>query len=358
MNSILVSVIIPAYNAEKTLEKCVESVLKQTYQQFEIIIVNDGSKDNTFAVCEELKKRDRRVLVIHQENGGSSAARNVGINKSKGEYLVFIDGDDTINNHYLEKLIEPASKDNVDVVMCGITICYQKQNYSVENGFKKQKIAQELKDVPQLIYESCENGMIYSPCNKLYRKEIISDNKLHFTLNKEPIEDIVFNCEFLRYVRKIAVVPECLYYYNKNDVESNVTRYRKNIWELSLHRSEAIQSLFDYWKMNSEQCMRWLALEYVGGKSDCISNCYRVGSELNFAEKVKLFEKYILNDAHCYRAFEFLNETSLHYDKKILSRMIKVKNPILVTMVYNILFWCRYRLKKIYYAIRRKSQKK
>lgn len=84
VNSILVSVIIPAYNAEKTLEKCVESVLKQTYQQFEIIIVNDGSKDNTFAVCEELKKRDRRVLVIHQENGGSSAARNVGINKSKG----------------------------------------------------------------------------------------------------------------------------------------------------------------------------------------------------------------------------------------------------------------------------------
>ena len=358
VSSSLVSVIIPVYNAEKTLEKCIESIIKQTYQQFEIIIVDDGSKDNTFNVCEVLKKRDNRISVIHQKNNGSSAARNRGISKAKGKYLVFIDGDDTVDSYFLEKLIEPIIENDIDVVMCGITVCYQKQNYFVENGFKNKEITRKLQDITKLIYESCENGMIYSPCNKLYKREVILDRNIYFPLNKEPIEDILFNCEFFKGVRSIGVIPDCLYYYNKNDIESNVTRYRKNIWELSLQRSKAIQSLFEYWKMNTDKYMRWLALEYIGGKSDCVSNCYRVGSDLKFFEKVSLFKEYILSDKQCYKAIKSLENTSLYYDKKILSIIIKVKNPILFTIFYNILFFGRYKLKKIYYWIRKNSQKR
>ena len=358
MSNVLVSVIIPAYNAEKTLEKCVESVMRQKCQEFEVIIVDDGSIDNTFTICELLKKRDKRISIIHQKNGGSSAARNAGINKAKGEYLVFIDGDDAVDELFLYKLLSPAIEKNLDIVMCGITVCYQQQNYSVKNGFEKREIITKCEEVSKLIYESCENGMIYSPCNKLYKRDIILDRELYFPLNKEPIEDILFNCEYLKHVQTIAVIPECLYYYNKNDIESNVTRYRKNIWDLSLKRSFAVQSLFQYWKLNSTKHMQWLALEYIGGKSDCISNCYRRGSNLHFFEKVTLFKTYIINDKKCYKAIESLKGCSLHYDKKLLKLIIKIQNAVIFTSIYDMVFFFRYKLKKVYYYFRKNSYKK
>lgn len=354
----LVSVIIPAYNVEKTIEKCVESILKQHFQNFEIIIVDDGSIDKTFMVCNSLKEKDSRILVVHQKNGGSSAARNTGIMKAKGRYIVFVDGDDCVDDNYLEKLIFPSIQNDIDVVVCGITIYYQKQKYSVSHGFKKIKAAADFSDVSELIYESCENGMIYSPCNKLYKRDIIMDNHILFPINKEPIEDVLFNCEYMKHISSLAVIPECPYFYNKNDIESNVTRFRKNIWDLSRQRSMAIQSLFEYWKMNTEVCVKWLASEYIGGKSDCISNCYRNGSELHFFERYKLFKRYIMNDQICRDKIAKLKGVPLHYDKRILKALIKVRSALIFTCAYDILFFFRYRLKGIYYCFRKYAGQK
>lgn len=356
MDNTLISVIIPAYNAEKTIEKCVESIQQQKFQDFEIVIVDDGSKDKTVMICNNLSKKDSRISVVCQKNAGSSAARNVGITRAKGKYIVFIDSDDYVNDEYLTKLLSPVTQTDIDIVICGISIYYQKQEYVVPCGFDNMEIATDPNNVSNLIYMSCENGMIYSPCNKLYKRDIIIDNSIMFPMRKEPIEDILFNCEYIRHISSMAVIPECPYFYLKNDLESNVTRYRENIWELSRQRSAAIQSLFRYWKMNSEDSIKWLASEYIGGKSDCISNCYRNGSDLWFCDRYKLYKKYIIKDQICRDAVHRLKGSALHYDKKILVLLMNVKNTLILTCIYDILFFFRYWFKDIYYYFRKHAR--
>lgn len=353
----LVSIIIPAYNAETTIEKCVRSVISQKYSNIEIIIVNDGSIDNTILKCCELASSDTRIRVIEQKNAGCSAARNAGLKQSKGDYIAFVDADDILDCEFLSKMMSVNDSCDIDLIMCGITFHYYNPDYQVRRGFNNTVIVYESEMIPTLIRESCCNGMIYSSCNKLYKREIILHANMTFPLHKEPIEDILFNCEYMRFIRSIAVLKECLYIYNKTDNESNVTRYRKNIWVLSNERSGAFQSMFNYWKMNSVDDCRFLADEYVGGKSDCIINCYRVGTDLQFKERVALFDKYIIRDEKLKNALILLNTLNLYFDKRILARFMNIKNPVLFTLLYESMFYCRYRFKTLYYKIRQQANK-
>ena len=354
----LISVVIPAYNAEQTIEQCVHGVLKQRFQNFEIIIVDDGSCDNTFVVCNRLAEIDSRISVIHKENGGPSSARNAGMQKACGKYIAFIDSDDCVEDTYLEALITPTFSNDTDVVICGITTSYQKQGYTVLSAFKKNKTTSSHDEISALIFESFENGTIYSPWNKLYKMDIITKNHILFPLSKEPIEDILFNCEYMKHVNSISVTTACPYIYCKNDIESEVTKFRKNIQTVSTERSNATLSLFTYWNMNGAECEKWLAQEYIGGKSDCVSNCYRKGANLNFFEKCKLFKQFIIKDEKYHNAVNKCHGMPLHYDKKILVLLSKTKSALIMACAYNILFFFRYRLKNIYYLFRKNSAKK
>lgn len=357
MQTELISVIIPAYNAENTIEQCVESVRCQSFDNIEIIIVDDGSTDSTLRISKNLEVKDDRITVLHKENGGSSSARNAGIKKANGNYLVFFDCDDFIDISMLEQLYLSAKKTDSDMVMCGITIDYTEQNYSVKKSFQNNSFAKDSNDIAKLIMESFENGMLYSPCNKLYKRDIILNEKIFFPLNKEPIEDILFNCRYICNIKSMAVTTDCPYHYIKSDKESNVTRYRSNLWELSVERSIAIQNLFSYWNMDSKECLNWLASEYVGGKADCISNCYRIGSNLKFKEKKSKIEKYILKDSKCKEAISILNSSQMPFDKKFLIFAVKLKNPVTIVLFYDVVFFLRYHFKQIYYLFRQRRTK-
>ena len=120
----LISLVIPVYNVEKYLDKCMESVLAQTYDNYEVILVDDGSTDNSGKMCDEYAERDSRVTVYHQKNSGVSVARNVGIENAKGEFISFIDSDDWVDESYLEKLVNAQIKYNADLTICEYTNVY------------------------------------------------------------------------------------------------------------------------------------------------------------------------------------------------------------------------------------------
>lgn len=124
MKSELVSVIVPIYNVEQYLDKCVESILSQTYSHFELILVDDGSTDHSRVICDEWKKRDDRVRVIHKENGGLSDARNVGIDASNGDWLLFVDGDDFISANAIEKMYNAANEYDCEIAVCNMVRIY------------------------------------------------------------------------------------------------------------------------------------------------------------------------------------------------------------------------------------------
>ncbi|WP_296029137.1 glycosyltransferase family 2 protein [uncultured Treponema sp.] len=161
----MLSVIIPVYNVEKYLSRCVDSVLNQTYKDFELILVDDGSLDNSPVICDGYKKKDSRVKVMHKENGGLSSARNAGLEICKGDYIFFIDSDDWLTDEkVLEEFISKAETENADFV-------YSFMNTATDKIQKEIRMSQRFKDNDKLFFLS--NPYLFSACNKLYKNTLL-----------------------------------------------------------------------------------------------------------------------------------------------------------------------------------------
>ena len=191
MDKDLISVIIPVYNVEKYLMRCVDSVVNQTYKNLEIILVNDGSTDSSGILCDELAKNDDRIKVIHKENGGLSDARNTGEQESKGEYIIFIDSDDYIHVDMISSLYEQIIYENADVSLCGVMNVYlNSQN-------------------PQ-----CNDIEQYFVCNKLLKRSVA--NRLKFPVGKI-YEDAFYHYDLISIAEKFVGNTKPYYYYYHRD---------------------------------------------------------------------------------------------------------------------------------------------
>lgn len=201
-----ISIIVPIYNVEKYLPRCIDSILAQTFTDFELILVDDGSPDNCPQICDEYAKKDNRIKVIHKENGGISSARNIGLDISKGDYISFVDSDDIIYFKYFEFLAQNVQDQDVDIVYCEykkFTECY---NF------------EEICDYDIETETLSENNIFLNPpfsfyvvWNKLIRHELIYD--LRFDTNIKNAEDSLFAFELLKRSRKVVYVKAPLYGY-------------------------------------------------------------------------------------------------------------------------------------------------
>ena len=207
MKSSKVSVIIPMYNAEKTIGNILDKLISQSYQDIEIIVINDGSKDDSWKVLRSFAKKDARIITINQENAGASAARNTGIAKATGEFITFIDSDDDISDKLIQELASHI-KNGSDFIMCGMSIngkVVVAPNISVENK----------KLITQYVLKSLlTKNLLYGPCCKLFRRSIISDNKIQFPEEVRYGEDTIFVLSYLRYANNITTIEQSLYSYN------------------------------------------------------------------------------------------------------------------------------------------------
>lgn len=200
----LISVIMPVYNAERYLSQSIDSVLNQTYQNWELILIDDGSSDSSGSLCDEYQKSDKRIKVIHKNNGGVSSARNRGINEAKGDLLTFIDSDDIILTTYLEEL---EKKSEVDLTICG---------FSIMNG---ESFIPELKDFmlsknPLSLNEIINNPYYCdTPWCKLFKVTIIKENNIRFDEKIKLAEDTLFCYDYLLHCRSVAIIPRSLYIY-------------------------------------------------------------------------------------------------------------------------------------------------
>ncbi|MDR0695755.1 MAG: glycosyltransferase [Holosporales bacterium] len=210
MNTIHVSVIVPIYNAEKYLKTCLDSLVNQSLKNFEIILVDDGSTDNSYHICHEYSKRDKRITLLTQLNRKQGAARNQGIKIAKGQYIGFLDADDFVDQHYYEALSEAVRKHNADVAVASVI--------KVVNGRKKQKWLYKLEELYRTDFEKfviCKQKENLAVYNKIYKKELINKHELRFP---EGVfyEDGPFSVRVLHYANKIVTVPNVSYYYVKN----------------------------------------------------------------------------------------------------------------------------------------------
>lgn len=208
----LISVIIPMYNKEKCVMKCLKSLINQTYTNFELIVVNDGSTDGSVQIVNQIN--DKRIKLFEIENSGVSNARNYGLNKAKGKYIAFVDPDDYVSEKYLEDMIIKMS-DDVDLTVTGrIEICR-----NISRTSEKINYYGSINEIPKKFYM---DGYCHPIWGKLFRKQIIDKNKIKFK-SIAISEDSFFNLEYLIFSKKIRILPICNYYYVKYDGNDNLT---------------------------------------------------------------------------------------------------------------------------------------
>lgn len=224
-----VSVIIPVYNAEKCLERCINSVLLQNYKNIEIIIIDDGSIDNSKYLCDKYAI-NKSIKVIHKENGGPASARNVGIKYSTGDLICFVDSDDFVDNDYIAKLLNAIECNPKSLVMCGYIKDDLKFNNCLDECIYNSSYYKEL-DYNNHLLELYDKTLIQQLWNKIFIRSIIVDNDITFDESLSIGEDTRFVLEYLKYLKpnQIYFINECLYHY-KRDQENSLmfnTGYEK-----------------------------------------------------------------------------------------------------------------------------------
>lgn len=204
----LYSVIVPIYNREKSIKKCVDSILRQSEKNFELILVDDGSTDNTFEICEKYKEIDQRIVVIHKDNGGVSSARNVGIDVAKGKYIVFVDSDDYVDEDYLKIL----NHCNSDFVISGVIFEKTKEKMIINDNtinIDDNRIIGYLKDFYSLI-----------PYAKKYDKNIIDKYNIRFNNLLKYGEDTLFCAEYIKRCKTVSYINKFTYHICDIDSDS------------------------------------------------------------------------------------------------------------------------------------------
>ena len=208
-----ISLIVPVYNAEQYLSRCIDSILNQSFKDFELILVNDGSKDNSLEICNQYSGSDARVIIVSQENGGASSARNHGIEVAKGDFICFVDADDYVTSSYLEQLVRPAlQKDRIDLVLQGRIKCESGQQIKIAPDRDGVYFLSEdpgfFKDVS--LFRFC------SVFSKLFKRDIIHDHKISFSKSMNHGEDFDFLANYLLYCDGVEVSTCANYYYMIN----------------------------------------------------------------------------------------------------------------------------------------------
>lgn len=227
-----VSIIVPVYNIEKHIEKCVESLISQTYDNIEILLVNDGSSDNSALICHQYEKKDKRIKVINKVNGGLSSARNAGIKEAQGQYLVFVDGDDYVHQKFIEKLYLSIRDSSAEIVACGIRIVNENfentnrlatgQEYKFDNPFRNETLLST--EVERKYYKNKKQGFWYVVAwNKIYRASVFEN--LEYDEGKIYEDEFLFH-RLIRSCKQISFIPDELYYYVQRD--NGITSEKKD----------------------------------------------------------------------------------------------------------------------------------
>ena len=237
------------------LEKCVDSCINQTYENIEIILVDDGSTDSSGAICDQLQKTDARIFVIHKPNGRTASARNMGVRMASGEYVLFIDPDDWFELRTVEVLVERIQHTNADLLRFNYireygTYSQKNENLLLKNElYEGEKYNEFIRRNLGLIGEELKHiesfNFFASVCFGCYRKNIIIENNIQFTDIKEigSFSDGLFNLEYLLKSTRFVYVDEYLYHYRKNNSGSYTNRYKKDFFEKSLLLFQKIQEI-------------------------------------------------------------------------------------------------------------------
>lgn len=308
----LITIIIPVYNAEKRIEQCICSVLSQTYNNFELILINDGSTDNSRIICEKYARLDNRIITIHKENGGVSTARNIGIKQAKGEYICFIDSDDWVDNIYIESFFHNGKLDE-DLFIQGIKYFVPRRNQE-PIMFMYSKESFILEDNLGFFVNSklLENGC---PVAKLFKKKIIVDNNIYFDENLTLNEDHLFVISYYKYVHKIYLTDAITYHYYSDYLIPSLTKRKHSTEEYLDISNKVIIAFLEFIRRFNEPIQYWSSYFSTLGIDQIIKAIIVANLECNTIYKLN----------KCHNLWLLHNEYTQYYAPKEIYKYILKK---------------------------------
>lgn len=313
----LITVIIPVYNAEKYIAECLESLINQTYKNLEIIVINDGSKDNSGTICDQYKEKDSRIQVIHKENGGVSLARNSGLEIAKGKYIAFVDGDDYLDKEYFEKMLKILKEKQVDIVLCGFNRVYDNNIEKVTKG--KSLIMNKEEFLTDILNVQGGAGIVHS---KLWKKEVIQGT--NFDKNIKIGEDSYFCIQAVKNVNNVYVLDEALYNYRFNN-ESAVRKYKKDFPDLCLTSMKIAKKYIEKEYNNNKNIIKkfnnYIAYHIL---LIIVNYCFNNENKLNWIGQIKCL-KEVCKVPEYKEAIKYSNYDGLSLTRKITLFTIKYK---------------------------------
>lgn len=329
----MISIIIPVYNAEQFIAETIDAILCQSYSDFEIIAIDDGSSDSSYEILRKLCTKDERVKVFHQSNAGVSAARNAGLSLAQGEYICFVDSDDIVETDYLEKMY--CAIENSDLVICG----FKRRNLITNNIVSKLPPVINLSEgcsakkfISDLKFE--DKGIVLNYLwNKLFDKKIICDANLKFDERLSLGEDFVFNCEYIKRCKIISTVQASLYIYIKRPIGSLTTKFDYNEYDRRLIMRDCFRNFLQFFEIEPDSSDLFMMNEgaYLITSLEKIG---RVSQKNSFTQK-KIYINSFLNDENIqYMRFYLKRRKGIKC--KVLDFLVMIKNIYLLYIFFKI----------------------
>lgn len=279
------SVIIPIYNSQKYLNECLNSVINQTYRNLEIILINDGSKDNSLKIMQKFGKEDSRITIVNKKNAGVSAARNSGIAKASGDYVMFVDSDDYfMDMRAIEKLYVATIKE-CDVIIYNTFYETKRITYSLLGKSYIYK-----KEFDDFLFYIIKNEHINSPFNKVYKRQTISKYNIQFDDNIRIGEDLLFNIAYFKHCKSVYYLNKTLYFYRTSNTNSATSAYMKNKYTDLMAVNDA---MYIWLKQRENDKLTNVSL-FIRIKNilSCIKDLHHKNCPMTQAEKKKTVEYY------------------------------------------------------------------
>ena len=342
---IKISIIMPVYNVEQYVSKAIDSILDQTFKDFEFLIVDDGSPDESGAICDKYAEKDKRIKVIHKENGGAPSARNAAIDISRGKYMYFMDSDDWAEPDMLADMYAMAETYHAQLVVAGFYIdtYYSDTEYRTDHFKTEDAVYSNAKSFRENAYRLFDKNLLYTPWNKLYLSEYI--HQYHLRFPQTFWDDFPFNLSVVENVERVVVTSRQYYHFIRARAESETAAYRPDMYQKREEEHGWLVNLYKKWRIMTPETKEMLARRYIERFIGCVENLTNPRCDLTYRDKRKEVKK-MLGKKRVEKMVTLACPRSLYM--KVMLIPIKIKNITLTLLEAQIITFVKTRNTKLF----------
>lgn len=343
-----VSIIIPIFNCAKYLERSIPAILSQTHKNFELILVNDGSTDNSLEICQKFAETDSRIHIINKTvSEGAGPARNSGIDIAEGLYMMFIDSDDWIEYNMVEKLLEAITREQCHVAICGYETYVEGE--SCRDTFKLQAGVFQEDGMKRLFAQNFPEGIVGYLWNKIYDSSVIKKNNIRFP-NMRRLQDGVFNINFFAVAKRCCIIEDVLYRYRLNAQTDMFRKLPKNYFDLIRQFSKTFTETKQMWGDFSN---RKIAEFFLNETGSCLENVFSKHWEMSKKERICYLQKIADDEVFLQMAGE---RVSLPKYRSFLIYALKKRKFYSIGILVKIKTFIKQHFSKIFYVVKRNGK--